>query len=219
VIEFQGVMFPDGEKHLPEWMANNGEIVDGRGTYQIKKLRAALSHCRSFRTAVDVGGHVGLWSMQLIKRFDYVHAFEPVAAHRECFLHNLGIENDGKFELHACALGEHSGFVEIESAPTSSGDSRVNIAAVDAAIPLQTLDSFGLENVDFIKLDCEGYEQFALRGGEQTIMRDRPTIIVEQKPGRAQRFGLQETGAVTYLEGHGYRCAQVLSGDYIMVPR
>lgn len=216
MINHQGVWLPDGETHLTKWMTDNGEMVDGKGTYQIKKLRTALSHCRDFRTAVDVGAHVGLWAMQLSKVFKEVAAFEPVAAHRECFERNL--EGDDNVTLFPFALGEAQGFVDIETAPTSSGDSRVNINASNPSIPLTTLDLAGLDNVDFIKLDCEGYELFALRGGEETIKRCLPTIIVEQKPGRAQRFGLPETGAVSYLIGLGYKTVAVMSGDYVLVP-
>lgn len=216
MIQHQGVWLPAGETHLTKWMTDNGEMVDGKGTYQIKKLRKALSFCRNFRTAVDVGGHVGLWSMQLAKAFEDVAAFEPVAAHRECFQRNL--HDAGNVTLFPYALGDHEGLVSIETAPTSSGDSRVDINAVDPQIPLKTLDTFGFKEVDFIKLDCEGYELFALRGGEQTIRECLPTIIVEQKPGRGQRFGLPETGAVDYLIGLGYKTAAVMSGDYVMVP-
>ena len=220
MICHQGIWLPDGEKHLTAWMDKAGEVVDGKGTYQIKKLRAALTHCRSFRTAVDVGAHVGMWTMQLAKRFEFVHSFEPVAAHRECFERNLDmgggqhriLEN---VELHACALGDHDGHVRIETAPTSSGDSRVG---GDGDIPLHRLDDFScLRDVDFIKLDCEGYEYFALKGGEKTIDRDSPTIIVEQKPGRGQQFGLSETAALDWLRLLGYRCVDALAGDYIMV--
>ena len=218
--QHQGVWFPDSEQHLLDWMNKAGEIVDGKGTYQIKKLRTALSHCRSFRTAVDVGAHIGLWSMQLVKKFQTVHAFEPVAVHRDCFQQNV-IEPDlvnlgyPRAVLHACALGDHEGSVRIETAASSSGDSRVG---GDGDIPLRRLDSFSLQFVDFVKLDCEGYEYFALRGGEATIARDRPTIIVEQKPGRAQDFGLPELGAVEWLQSLGYRCVAKMSGDFVMVP-
>lgn len=222
MIQHQGIWLPDGETHLTEWMTRNGEIVDGKGTYQIKKLRAALECCRAFRTAVDVGAHVGMWTMQLAKRFEMVESFEPVAAHRACFERNLGFsgENDDpqdpqNIELHACALGDHEGHVSIVTEPTSSGDSRVG---GDGDIPLCTLDSFNLRDVDFIKLDCEGYELFALKGGERTIRRDLPTIIVEQKPGRGQRFDLPERGAVEWLEALGYHCVKEMSGDFIMVP-
>lgn len=219
MIQHQGIWLPDGEAHLTEWMTRNGEMVDGKGTYQIKKLRAALAHCRQFRSAVDVGAHVGLWSMQLAKRFERIYSFEPVAAHRECLFANIpGAEGDGNsnVSVYACALGDHEGSVAIVTEPTSSGDSRVGDGD---GVPLHMLDQFGIKDVDFIKLDCEGYELFALKGGAATIARDLPTICVEQKPGRGQRFGLPELGAVEWLTHEfGYKCVEKMSGDYVMVP-
>ena len=211
MIQHQGVWLPDGETHLTAWMTSSGEIVEGKGTYQIRKLRAAVSYCQRFRVAVDVGGHCGLWSMQLVKRFGHVHAFEPVAAHRECFTRNVGRAN---FTLHAMALGEKDDSVAIHTAPTSSGDSWVS---GPGEIPMRTLDSFELEDVDFVKLDTEGHELPILRGGVETLKRCRPVVIVEQKKGHAQRFGLGERDAVPFLESLGYRLAQEMSGDFIMV--
>jgi len=43
-------------------------------------------------------------------------------------------------------------------------------------------------------------------------------ICVEQKPGKAQGFGLGQTDAVAYLQSLGYRVAREMSGDFIMVP-
>lgn len=212
MIVHQGIYLPDNEKHLPDWMNKAGEIVDGKGTYQIKKLRVLLSHCRQFRTAVDVGAHVGLWTMQLAKRFDHVHAFEPVQAHRECFALNVEALN---VTMHPMALGESDGLVAMHTEPASSGDSWVS---GDGDITMRTLDSYEFEDVDCIKLDNEGYELYALRGAEQTLLRCRPVVCVEQKPGKAQKFGLPETGAVAYLIGIGYKLARELSGDFIMVP-
>lgn len=214
MILHQGVYLPEGEIHMVDWMTKSGEIVDGRGTYQIKKLRAAVALCQDFRTAVDIGAHVGLWSMQLEKMFDHVVAFEPVEEHRDCFHKNLYGKD---ITLHPCALGAHDGLVKMVTPEANSSGS--TMIRGDGDIPLRRLDDFELMDVDFIKLDCEGYELFALQGGAETICRDMPTIIVEQKPGRAQRFGLPETGAVTFLEGLGYHCNRNMSGDFIMLPR
>ncbi|TFG85842.1 MAG: FkbM family methyltransferase [Hyphomicrobiales bacterium] len=215
MIQHQGIFLPDGETHLVDWMTRAGEIVDGRGTYQIKKLRAALGYCQRFNVAIDVGAHCGMWSMQLAKRFQWVDAFEPVAAHRECFAANLADRDNVK--LHACALGDHDGSVRIDTAPTSSGDSRVG---GDGDIPMYRLDDLfrRASRVDFIKLDCEGYEYFALRGGEATIRQWRPVIIVEQKPGRGSGFGLSDLAAVDWLRSLGYLLKAEMAGDYIMVP-
>ena len=205
-----GVWLPDNETHLVQWMLNRNEFVDGKLTYQHHKLKAALEHVKTFRHAIDIGAHCGLWSMHLVKRFATVHAFEPVAAHRACF--NANVEG-GHALLYAAALGNRDGMVSMKTAPSSSGDTTV---AEGDDVPLRRLDDYDLQDIDFVKLDCEGYELFALQGGEQTLLRCKPCIIVEQKPGKAQQFGLEETGAVAWLQARGAVLRQVLSGDYIL---
>ena len=84
---------------------------------------------------------------------------------------------------------------------------------------MRTLDSYGFENVDFITVDCEGYEENVLRGAAYAIDAWRPIIMVEQKRDMAsERFGLEKLGAVTFLLERGYTVAAELSGDYLMVP-
>jgi FkbM family methyltransferase len=217
-----GVWLPDGETHLVEWMEKVGRYVGGKLTYQYHKLDAALTHCKQFRVAIDVGAHCGLWSMHLVKWFRFVHMFEPVAAHRECLAKNIQYkerlepgEDPVCGELYPIALGAHEGRVKIHTAPTSSGDSWVD---GEGDIPLKRLDDVlpAIDDVDFIKLDCEGYELFALRGGEALLKRCRPCIIVEQKPGRAEKFGLPRTGAVDYLQSLGAKLRREMSGDFIL---
>ena len=222
MINYGGLYLPDGEKHLIEWMEKTGQTVAGKPAYQYHKLEAALKWVKAWRVAVDVGAHCGLWSMHLAKRFETVHGFEPVAAHRECWMRNVeGALGAITFPqagqkgpiLYPIALGEHDGMIKIHTAADSSGDSWVD---GEGDIPMKRLDDFDLQDVDFIKLDCEGYELFALRGGEEMLKRCHPCVIVEQKPGRAQKFGLAETGAVDYLQGLGAKLRKAISGDFIL---
>ena len=69
---------------------------------------------------------------------------------------------------------------------------------------------------NLVKIDCEGWELPVLRGAEVTLRCCKPTVIVEQKPGRAQRFGHADTGAVDYLQSLGAKLRAELSGDYIL---
>lgn len=239
MIKHQGVFLPDGETHLVDWMNKAGEEVDGRGTYQIKKLREALKHVKNFRTAIDVGAHCGLWSMQLAKRFAKIHAFEPVEDHRACYAANMpGLVKNYELEmgaieieegsigridgtncivhLHNCALGDHEDQIKITTAPTSSGDSRVD---GPGGIPMHTLDSFGLTEVDFLKMDTEGYELFVVRGAEQTIKACQPTIIIEQKGHGMQFYGFRKEEGAELLESWGYKRVANMSGDIILVPQ
>jgi FkbM family methyltransferase len=205
-----GVYLPAHETHLVDWMKKKNQVVDGKLTYQLDKRNEALKHVKQFRNAIDVGAHCGLWSMDLVKRFQLVHAFEPVALHRECFKRNVTGENH---LLYPFALGETEGKISIHTTTTSSGDSWVD---GDGDIPMKRLDDFDLQDIDLIKLDCEGFELFALRGGEEMLKRCKPCIVVEQKPGRAQKFGLQETEAVTYLQSLGAVLRGAKSGDYFL---
>lgn len=218
-----GWFFPDHERHLIEWMASakGRMILNGRSSYQGKKQLRAMDFVPvdRRRVAIDVGGHIGLWSYNLSHWFAAVEAFEPVAAHRECFEKNVlapGETNEsGLIHLHACALGDREGSVSIHTADTSSGDSWVK---GKGDIPMKTLDSFAFENVDFIKIDCEGYEAFVLNGAVDTIDRWHPVVCVEQKRDMsATRFGLKPLSAVKFLIEHGYKTAAELSGDYLMV--
>ena len=212
-----GWYWPDHEVHLIDWLKKALPItLNGRLAYQGTKQMAAMEHCKSFNTAIDIGAHIGLWSYNLAQRFEQVIAFEPVAEHRKCFQANVTASNVSLLE---CALGDHEGQVAMEVAKGSSGDSKVSGNVAGALVPLKRLDDITLPTpVDFIKIDCEGYEEHVLGGAEQTILRHKPTIIVEQKRDMAARFGLKPQGAVEWLKARGYVVAKEISGDYIMVP-
>ncbi|MGE3932357.1 MAG: FkbM family methyltransferase [Rhodospirillaceae bacterium] len=236
LIEFRGLWLPAHERHLLGWIDTRmrkhpEEIVDGRPTYQRHKLLAAMRHVARPAFAVDVGAHCGLWSMQLAAMFrGLVCAFEPVAVHRAAFMRNVrpgqwdamgeamvSHGGDGRcvVYLHPFALGASPGWCAIHTTPGSSGDSW----PIDGdQVEIRPLDLYGLAELDLLKIDCEGYELNVLKGAEQTVARCKPVIVVEQKPGKGQQHGLGERDSVAWLEARGYRTADVLSGDYIMVP-
>lgn len=218
MFQHQGIWLPDGEKHFQEWMTRNGEIVNGKGTYQIKKLRAAMKHVKQFRVAVDVGAHVGLWSMHLVQRFKTLHAFEPVQAFRECFNRNVP-ETPRLPLLYPMALGAERGKVAMKIPQLNGGlDTGGTHVGGEGEIDMVPLDEFDLNEVDFIKIDCEGYEHHVLAGARETLARCRPTVIVEQKPHKlGPNFGIKGTPAVDLLKSMGAKVAQEIGGDFIVV--
>ena len=201
-----GIWLPDHEEHL-KGFAEGGPY--GEWTYQKAKLDAAMEYVRGRKLAIDVGGHCGLWSKELVKLFTHVHAFEPVADHRDCFVRNV----KGDFTLYPFALGETDCMVSIKTMQGSSGDSWT---IPGGSIEMKRLDDFDLAP-DFIKLDCEGGELFVLRGAEKTLLKHRPAICVEQKPGKSKNFALpSDIEAVHYLTRLGYQVRKVISGDYLL---
>lgn len=219
---------PDDEKHLQHWMSVTRDRRDGRYRYQGRKYDAALRYCKARRVAVDVGAHVGLWSYWMARDFESLIAFEPMAEHRACWQENMKAFTNTRLE--ACALGaEHRQVYVRRRTPGSSGDTGVDPvaelsslrASVDTEgemVEQKMLDDFKLEIVDFLKMDCEGYEVFVVRGGVDTLSRCKPCIIVEQKPetGLVQRYGIGVTDAVVKLKLLGAKVREVIQGDYIL---
>ena len=204
----QGVWLPDEEEEITKFL--NAEQIDGVGVYQYNKLKAALSFVQSWDVAVDIGAHCGLWSMQLLKKFKTVHAFEPIERHRDCLVRNAPAAH-----IYAVALGQKEAVVKLQKGVKSTGDTQIAPDGEYTA-QLKTLDSFNLENVGFIKIDAEGYELFICKGGEKLITTYKPAMIVEQKPGKGKFYGLGDTEAVKWLESKGYKTRGVISGDYIL---
>jgi FkbM family methyltransferase len=219
VIDFRGIKLPDGEKHLLAWMAQDGQLRAGKPTYQLHKYEAALKRCAARRLAVDVGAHVGLWSRVMALDFDCLIAFEPVPRHIECWMENL--KGHDNAQLRAWALGERRGYVNLNArTPGSCGDTGVarpgEGETVVAGVPMLPLDEMELQGVDLIKIDNEGFECFVVRGARQTLLRCRPVVIVEQKKGMGQRYGLRELQAVEELQELGMKLVEEISGDYIL---
>ena len=207
-----GVWLPDWEAHLVPFLEDRRHWVEGRGSYQLRKLTRAMGFARQRRRAIDVGAHVGLWSMQLVRLFESVVAFEPLRAHRDCFERNVDLE---RATVIPCALGAQRGAVRFRTGTGSSGDTWV---VGPGMVPMRRLDEIGLDGhaVDFLKVDCEGYELFVLRGAERLLRRYKPVVVVEQKPGKARKFGLDDTEAVDFLTGLGATLRDEIGGDYIL---
>lgn len=212
--EFGGWWFPDEEQHFLDWMQKRNEMVDGRLTYQYHKLREAMGWVTKFRVAIDVGCHVGTWGFFLAKKFESLHAFEPVPLFRQCFEKNVSARN---VMMYACALGAVTGKVRMRIDPADTGGTHIDAGAESGDIVLRKLDEFDLQDVDFIKIDCEGFEAQVIDGARDTIQRCKPCIIVEQKPHKLlPNFGIKGTPAVDALIKMGAKVRKVMSGDYIM---
>lgn len=218
--QVNGIWLPEDD-HL-SGMIRSGPIIGGKGTYQFHKFVGAMPHVTRFRHAVDVGGHVGTWSRVMAMWFGRLTAFEPLDFHRECFVKNVPFDGPCKVSLIDCALGTEVGFVRfnVPDKAHSSGGSHVRPGEPEPSdkhtsrmVPLDTLK---LAEVDFIKIDCEGYEKNVLLGGEKTIRECKPCVIVEQKPGHGQRFGFGERDAVELLVSWGAEPVWEYAGDFVL---
>lgn len=168
---------PDTDEHFERLIAKrikNG----GPAEYQDDTRDEAYKHVTDFNIAVDVGANVGLWSRPLTKVFNHVISFEPleqVYSCLECNVRGLNIE------IHKHALGSVNSKVEMVYDAENTGSSYVSEIG-QGSIDIKRLDDLDLPKFGLLKIDCEGHELEVIKGGEQTILKYKPIVVVEQHP-------------------------------------
>jgi len=195
--------------------------INGRAStvvdYQVNKLEAALRYVKNHSVAIDAGANYGIMSYNLNDKFSKIYAFEVDTPVRECLKKNVV-----KFQLDNvvvcdCGLSDKEELVSLNYLKNTFG-THVN-KEVSGTNICKTLDSFELTEVGFIKLDCEGYEPYILRGAENTIKKYKPVILMEEKNYSSRYYGEEGNLAVELLLAWGYTMEVSWPKDCVMVYR
>lgn len=206
-----GWTMPGSDTFFPVQLAYCKSLL-GRPTWEAPMLEACLTHVAGRGRALDVGAHVGFWSRWLASHFEHVDAFEPQALLQECLRANVEAAN---VTLHALALGDRSGTMAAVLDTTNTGMSHISETG-GGQVVLRKLDEFDFSDVDFIKLDVEGYELSVLRGAVDTLRRNLPMVLVEQTDN-SRRYGTPRFAAVSFLESLGAHVVKSMSKyDYLL---
>lgn len=208
----------EGDPALPKsvqkqikWTGNkNSTILD----YQKDQLLKALAFVKNFNVAVDAGANYGLMSYHLNLRFSRVHAFEVDSNVCACLTENVKKFNLDRVVVHNYGLGDQEKSVSLRYNKHSFA-THVDPETANGEFNIKTLDSVNLNACDFIKIDCEGYEPHIIRGGEQTIKKYKPVIIMEDK-NLSEIYGEHGQSSVHLLESWGYKKVIQFKKDCIM---
>ena len=207
-------MFP---KAPDNWF--NHKIRRGDGIFDRKSFEYTISACTKFRTALDIGAHVGTWSLGMAKRFENVLSFEPNEINYQFLKENT--RNTENIQIKHCAMGDKNCHVSMMPGIENSGMSYVSLEQGD--VPMMTVDYFIRESgypvyekyiIDLIKIDVEGFELPVLMGAKDTIERYKPVIMVELS-GHGDRFGFPDKDVQDYLLSLGYTLFGKTNKDYV----
>ena len=175
-------------------------------------------------TVVDVGANHGLFSLEaahLVGDSGRVHAFEPTPSTRRLLENNLAANGlgPGFVRVFPAALGDRTGTArlrvhrELSGLNTLADDditwNRRTLRADEVVdVPITTLDAHaeaeGLDRIDFLKVDVEGFELGVIRARGLIGAGRIAMIMLEIGDGTCGNSGVDPLELLTELESLGY---------------
>jgi FkbM family methyltransferase len=128
---------------------------------------------------VDVGAHVGRWSLRLAGKASRVISVEANPATAAVLRAHIALNEVGNVDVVECAAWDSETRMALEdpNGKVTGGSTRVVEGDTVAARPLD--DVLAGVTPDLIKLDVEGADLHALRGMAGTLARAKPTLFIE----------------------------------------
>jgi FkbM family methyltransferase len=179
------------------------------GSFEPHLVESFKKVCRPGSTVLDIGANVGyhtLFLSRLAGESGHVYAFEPNS--ENCRIILLGLEHNQitNITLVPVALSDSRGWAYFSSHIGSNGgfvsQQFATLQGHGTVVPTFKLDDLSLPNVDVIKIDVEGAEYKALKGGEELLARSRPAIFCEFSMEMVQRVsGVVPLDFLGWIEG------------------
>jgi FkbM family methyltransferase len=178
--------------------------LDRYGLIEAGVTRLFLDLVGPAMVVLDVGAHLGYYSLLAAHLGARVHSFEPSSATIPRLRRNL----DGRATLVPCGVWSEKGkleyrdFGEEHSAVGSffaPKDGSLGAPVATEVVQVVSIDSYlDDEGIvpDLIKIDAEGAEEHVLRGAQDTIAKHHPVVTIEvgDAPGTPRSRNAVELG-------------------------
>ncbi|MDJ0736973.1 MAG: FkbM family methyltransferase [Nostocaceae cyanobacterium] len=170
--------------------------------YHYRKIRNRLEKELSYldkivgngKRAIDIGANEGIYSYALAQICQIVEVFEPQSWCTEAIVNYNRIHRN--INIYNVALSDFNGSLTL-NVPTSNGDYSHQVSGlgklttglatfgelegetISIDVPVRKLDDYNFQDVSLIKIDVEGHESRVIDGARETILREKPILIVE----------------------------------------
>jgi FkbM family methyltransferase len=171
--------------HIEFHMYFNG-VYDYRTVFLMRKIIARIDDA----VCMDIGANIGNHMLPIAKLAKHVYAFEPNPVMMKKLTANLernGIDNATLFNFGISSTNEELPFC-FNSVNPGCGTFCVDKQEQNQEVPDYVLcvrggddvvSEIGLEKLDFVKIDVEGFECEVITGLKNTFEKFRPIVMFE----------------------------------------
>jgi FkbM family methyltransferase len=193
------------------------------GKWEPESVRAVADHLPKNGTFVDVGAHIGYYSLKaagMVRPNGHVLAIEPNPQTLPKLRGNIQASDASSVSVWPVACAGSESTLQFYAAPRSNtGESSLSkenasqdgppTATSVRARPLDAIvKEAKLDRVDVIKIDVEGAEFEVLKGSAQTLADFHPVLIVELVPSQLKSMGTSVDAVTQFLTSRGYTASR-----------
>jgi len=194
-----GIAVIEKDTHISAWVQEHGKLSIAEDMLLPFKKYIPLNG-----TVIDVGASIGdhtITYAEWVGTGGTVVAFEVNPRAYVCLQHNT--------KYLPQVLPIKTGLSNVEDKVTlvelnNSGAAYLSSDKSKTKVPVTTLDSYEFEDVDFMKIDVEGYEVKVLEGAIKLIEDSRPVILIEVNRYTLERAGTSADALLSLLTELGY---------------
>lgn len=207
-----GWWMPAEDDYFAKFVTRQGED----GGFQVDHLQEAMKHVVDWSMALDIGAHVGFWSVPMASRFRQVRCFEAAPDTFACLARN--IEQQRNIMAYPVAVGAAAGRYSVCEDKSRQGNTGSRFVSEAGDLRMVAIDDFTWFSCGLMKIDVEGYEYQVLQGARKTIERFWPVIVMETDKAFAKsRYGIADDAAERFLLSLGYRVVAHKRPDKVFV--
>ncbi len=205
----------DGRELLTSLADVSGQFLYFLGEYEPAVTEVVRRVVEAGDVCLDAGANIG-WYTSLLQTLvapgGAVHAFEPLPRSFETLRRNVELnENASVVRTNAVALGATEGQADLHVFGDLP-DSHASVSklgrsdATGSTVQVTTLDRYlesrGVGEVTFVKMDVEGSELAALEGATRLFRQTRPPIFeIEMARATSRHFHHLPNDLIAFLRG------------------
>lgn len=164
------------------------------GAYEPFESSLFRSYLSSSATVVDVGAHVGYYSLMAGVQAKQVFSFEPCPANCALLRENVALNGFNNVIVMQAAVADYLGEAPLYLASDcNTGHNSLAAQAGSSTVlaKVVTLDSVIPANlpVSLLKIDTEGGDAAVLRGAKRILQTHKPVLFLEVYPDGMLRNG------------------------------
>lgn len=191
---------------------NDINYYASNGLFESNLIEWCKQFCSKDKCILDIGAHIGTYTISLAKYCSHVYSFEPQKMTYYALCGGIALSNIQNVTCYNYGLGsdDQVGDQTLKIVSADGGGSSLHTGAKpilrEESVTIKMLDDLDLSNIGFIKMDVEDNERFVIMGGLKTLERSNyPKILFESNSENEELTNLLKSIGYKICNINGYR--------------